>query len=474
MSFIRYKKFGKKEYAYEITAYWDRQQKKSRQDTKYLGVVVDKESKIFKKKEKNHCEAEKLILDFGDTYILHDFMKKARMSDTLSKVFGEKTEYLLALIYYRLCYPSAMKYAKTWYEGNFARLIFKDIDLSSQRISEFLRAIGDEHLQREFFKNHISSLAGTKEGIIIDTTAMPNQIHFPFNAWGYHDSEIDKQIKLLFVIDRSSSLPLYFRYLPGNVVDVSSLNVTVEELKKFGVRSSFALIDAGFFSEDNIKRLFAEKIDFLTRLPSNRTVYSELVNQEMPDIESFKNAVRYGERVLFVKQKRVNLFGNEAYAYIILDPERKGRETKKLLINAIEDQETDEESIEFELLKSGVMVLVSSFDIDKKEVVPLYYMRQLVEKLIGFSKDDLNLIPLRVHKEETLRGYLLLIFIALTVFALLRKEIGNEFTVEEALLTMRNLKCKVYDGEILVQELVKQQKKVVDKLNIIVPKKTGV
>ncbi len=70
--------------------------------------------------------------------------------------------------------------------------------------------------------------------------------------------------------------------------------------------------------------------------------------------------------------------------------------------------------------------------------------------MIWFSKDDLNLMPLRVHKEETLRGYLLLIFTALTVFTFLRKEMGNEFTVEEALLTMRNLKCKVYDGEILV------------------------
>jgi len=37
-------------------------------------------------------------------------------------------------------------------------------------------------------------------------------------------------------------------------------------------------------------------------------------------------------------------------------------------------------------------------------------MRQTVEKLIGFAKDDPDLIPLRVHREETLRGYLLLIY----------------------------------------------------------------
>lgn len=474
MSFIRYKKFGNIEYAYEITAYWDREKKKSRQSTKYLGIVVDKEAKIFKKKEKKQYEEEKLILDFGDTYILNEFMKKIKIRDMLYNVFGDKTEYLLALIYYRLCYPSAMMYAKTWYQGSYTRLLSKDIDLSSQRISDFLKAIGDEHLQREYFKNHISLLAQPKEGIIIDTTSMPNQIHFPFNAWGYNDGGIDKQIRFLFVIDKKSSLPLYFRYLPGNIVDVSSLNTTIEELKKYDIKSSFALVDAGFYSEDNIKELYTEEIDFLTRLPSKRTLYKDLVREAVPDIETFKNAVKYGNRILFVKQKKVNLFGNEGYAHIVLDPERKGRETKKLLINAIEDQESDEENVEFELLKSGVMILVSSFEIEKKEVVPLYYMRQMVEKLIGFAKDDLDLIPLRVHREETLRGYLLLIFITLTVFVLMKKEIGSEYTVEEALLTMRNLKCKVYDKELIVQELAKQQKEIVEKLNIIVPKKMGI
>lgn len=474
MSFIRYKKFGNIEYAYEITAYWDSKEKKSRQHSKYLGIVVDKEAKIFKKKEKKQLKEEKLILDFGDTFILNEFMKKTTMRDFFFKVFGDRTEYLLALIYYRLCYPSAMMYAKTWYQGSYIRIISKDIDLSSQRISDFLKAIGDEHLQREYFNNHISLFAKTNEGIIIDATSMPNQIHFPFNNWGYNDGGIDKQIRLLFVIDKKTSLPLYFRYLPGNIVDVSSLTTTIEELKKYNINSSFALVDAGFYSEDNIKELNLEEIDFLTRLPSKTKLYKDLIKEAMPDIETFKNAAKYGGRILFVKQKKVNLFGKEGYAHIVLDPERKGRETKKLLIDAIEDKETDEKKVEFGLLKSGAMILVSSFEIEKKEVVPFYYMRQTVEKLIGFAKDDLDLIPLRIHKEETLRGYLLMIFITLTIFALIKREIGNDYTVEETLLTMRNLKCKVYDKELIVQELAKKQKEVVEKLDIIVPKKLGI
>jgi len=49
-----------------------------------------------------------------------------------------------------------------------------------------------------------------------------------------------------------------------------------------------------------------------------------------------------------------------------------------------------------------------------------------------------------------------------------------DYTVEEALLIMRNLKCKVYDDELIVQELAKQQKEVVEKLDIIVPKRLGI
>lgn len=472
MSFIRYKRFRNKEYAYEIISYWDPNTKRPKQRQIYLGSVIDKKKKIFKKKGFRQ-KVERLILDFGDTYLIYQFFKNTKLLNLIKSVFVEKSSYLLSLISYRLCYPSAMTYAQTWYEGNIANQLFKDTDLSSQRISEFLEMIGNEQLQRTFFKKYIASFIKAKEGVIIDTTALPNQIHFPFNAWGYNDGSIDKQIRFLFVVDKKSSLPIFYRYLPGNIVDVSSLNVTIDELKRFGVGNSFVLIDAGFFSEDNIRGLYTEKIDFLTRLPSIRKLYKELIKQEIHDLEKFKNAVRYGNRALFIKQKKIKLYGKEAYAHIILDPEKKGRDTKKFLLDMLEEG-GDENEIEFEMMKKGVMVLVSSFKINKKEIVPFYYLRQTAEKLFGFSKDDLKLIPLRVHKEETLRGYLFLLFMTLIAFVFMKKKLGKEHTVEEALLTLRNLKCKVYDKEIVVQELTRQQKDIIKKLEILMPKILGI
>jgi transposase len=474
MSFVRYKKFGKQEYAYGITSYWDRNKHAPRQKTKYLGVAIDKENGIYEKRGIK-LKKEKLILDLGDVYLIYEFLKGVSLFQLIKKVFNEKANYLLALVCYRLCYPSAMMYLQTWYEGNIARFLLKNLDVSSQRITDFLVSIGDESIQREFFRNYIMTFTKPQEGVIIDTTALPNQIHFPFNVWGYHDEVIDKQIRFLLIIDKDSSLPLFFRYLPGNVVDVSSLKITIEELKKYGIKNCFILVDGGFFSKENIEELYRAKMLFLTRLPSSRKLYKKLIREESNGLEKFRNAVKYGKRVLFVKQKTVPLFGKEVYAHIILDPERKGREVKKFLLEKLDEGITDdEEEIEYEVMKKGIMILISPFKIKKEDVVPLYYIRQTVEKLFGFSKDDLKLIPLRVHTEDSLRGYLFLSFVALIAFVLLKKEIGKDYTVEEILLTLRNLKCKVYDDEILVQEPTKQQKEIFERLKILVPKSMGI
>ncbi|OFV67141.1 MAG: hypothetical protein SCAL_001766 [Candidatus Syntrophoarchaeum caldarius] len=105
---------------------------------------------------------------------LNQFIDRVTFFENLEK------EMFLPLIFYRLCYPSAMRYARMWYVGNIVRKFF-DVDISSQRISEFLEEIGDESIQREFFKEYIREIT------------------------------------------------------PSEGVDVSTLKATVEELKKYGV-----------------------------------------------------------------------------------------------------------------------------------------------------------------------------------------------------------------------------------------------
>jgi hypothetical protein len=468
MTFVRYKKFGKQEYAYEVKASWDAEKKKPIQKTRYLGVVKDKDKKISNKQEK--C-----ILDFGDSFAVNNCLEETGFNSFIKEIFKEKSESLLALLAYKLCHGSAMTYANKWLDGNYAKILYKNSNISSQRISDLFKYFGDENLQRKFFKEYISNYNPSKSGIIIDVTSLPNQIHIPLSAWGLHGEEIDKQIRFLLVVDKDTHLPLFFRILPGNIVDVSALEKTLEELKKYDVKNNFVCLDAGFFSEDNIKDFYEREIDFLTRLPSSRIIYKQLIEEEIPRIESAKNIVRYGKRGLFIKQKETELFGNKAYAHVVLDPQRKGRETSKLILETIDEKSLHNETeLDYSLMKRGVMILVSSSEISKEEVVKIYYLRQTAENLFGFSKDDLGLLPLRVHSEEALRGFLFIQFLTLIAFIQLRNKLGNEFTVEEALLILRNLKCKIYDNEAIVSELTRSQKDISEKFNVLMPKQVGI
>jgi len=169
-----------------------------------------------------------------------------------------------------LCQPGPMYNCQLWLQGNVLKAEKGSESLSSQDISRLMAHLGQEPLQRNFFEQYLKQNAGESKNVIIDATSLPNQISSSFNAWGYNDGSIDQQFRFHCVVDQISKKPLYYRYVPGNISDVSTLNNTFAELKALGVKCSFALVDAGYCSEENIGLLRKHEIDFLMRLPAGR------------------------------------------------------------------------------------------------------------------------------------------------------------------------------------------------------------
>jgi len=365
-----------------------------------------------------------------------------------------------------------MQHVENWSKGNIISTIYPDTNLSSQRISDFLKTLGKETLWRNFFKQYIEQITQEKVGVIIDSTGLPNEVDFPFSAWSNHGDGSARETRFLMVIDRISGNPLYFRYMAGNIVDVSTLAHTFAELKQMGVKTFFALIDAGYFSESNIRELYENKISFLTRLPSGRVLYKLLIEQHL-DVESVENVVVYGKRVLYVKCVSVDLFGYEGFAYVVCDIKRKGDETARFFIAAKEDK-LGSDVVGESLKGKGKFVLVSSEKISVEDVIPLYYTRQFAENLFGVSKSFLDFLPIRTHNIETLRGYLMLTFIALIIHLEMKRCLSDKFTVEEALTEMANLMAKTYGETTIVCEPTKNMKNIASLLGYMVPMKLGV
>ena len=454
---IRYKGGGR--YAYETHNKWNKEKKKYETVWTYLGIVNTDTGEYQKKQKMKH---ELLILNYGDSFVLNEFLVNSGLKSMVETIFKRSAQAIFALCFFKLIESAAMQHAATWLEGNYAKIIFPSADLSTQRISDLLKLIGDERLLREFFKRYFEKVY-SKGGVIIDSTGLPNDISFPLSAFGHHSGVIERETRLLMVVDKENSQPLYFRYMAGNIVDVTTLQTTVREMAVMGVETNYALIDAGYYSESNISHLYENSISFLIRLPAGRTLFSDLVEKTAQTLETPENRVVYGERVLYMQKIHVNLYDKHpAFAYVCCDIKRRADETVKLLIEAEEDELSDAE-ISKKLKKAGIFVLLSATEISVTEVLPLYYLRQSAEHIFQISKTYADILPLRIHSESAFRGILFLNFLTVVLYINFREQLPKNNTVESALKEMRNLMCKVYDdASVITREANKKQRLILE------------
>ena len=216
-----------------------------------------------------------------------------------------------------------------------------------------------------------------------------------------------------------------------------------------------------------------EKINFVTRLPKSHKIFSGFVDAAS-DIESAINVIQYGDRVVFVKSQKAIVYDHEMYVYVILDPSKKGKDINYILKNQLADKLESQELSELDkkMKMAGFFILLSRTEIERSNILPTYYTRQAIEQVFGFAKSNNNILPLRVHDDQSIRGYLMLVFLALIIFISMRQKL--KVPMDKVLLILRSLKAKVFEDAIIVQEPNKKTKDIFDALNIIMPTKLGI
>jgi hypothetical protein len=451
-----------------------------------LGRVVDKEAGIFRNRERGlfrytledgYCELpvdyseklepptkeERLILDFGDSFFLYQFLELQVFRDSFYRIMPKQSDSLLSLLFYRiLTDKKAYCYADTWWQGNYTSILFPEAKLASQRVSELLVILGKEETQREFFREYYRLLYGNRgtAGILIDSSGLPNASKMSVTQISNHNGDVSLEARLIYVIDRKTGMPIYFRYCAGNIVDVTTLCTTLAELKQYNIDIDYAIVDAGYHDEKNVKELYENNVDFITRLAPNRVLYKELVKEHLPDIMSSANAQRYGNRLLYMKKVPVELYGNSGFAFIGVDVDSRNQQLKRAAFAAMDDKLTLEDA-DKQMLRLGVFIIISSENIPITDILPLYYTRQQIEQVFDLGKNNADLLPLRVQNEDTFRGHLMLTFLATVLLQKLQRDIlakrkkKDKINPEGAFIALRNQKCKVYQNEIVPQEAVK-------------------
>ena len=287
-----------------------------------------------------------------------------------------------------------------------------------------------------------------------------------------HNGDINNEARMITSVQRDSGFPLMFRAVPGNIVDVSTLSRTITLLSEYGMATDLSLLDAGYFSDDNVDLLYKAQIDFVMRLPErNRTLHNEILKKGQPTLRKKENLVKFRDRYVYIKRVECKI-GNDknlAYAYIGFDVDGSGDINHKVITSSRKKAKSiDAMHNVFE--SSGVFILISSIAYDAEEILDVYYIRQQVEQYFDISKGISRLTPLRVHTEQRVLGHLLLCQIAATINLAIQKRMNQYFENREGMfMALRNQKCEVFAERIVTYEGQSDANQFYKKLKIDYP-----
>lgn len=463
-------------YVYEDYPYWDPVKKQTRHKRVYIGKKDDNGTFIPNKRylaRTAQASASETALEpvvagsvkrtyGGFTYLLDDIASQTSIAQDLKVCFPQDYKAIISLAYYLVCESDAPMYRYAHWAGRHA---VAEQGLSSQRISEIFSRISYEGAMS--FLNKQKRRYQETEYLVYDITSISSyselirQVRYGNNKQG----EDLPQINLALVFGQESLMPLYYRRLPGNISDVTTLKKLLRDLNHLEFDKVKMVLDRGFHSARNIDDLYKNRYKFILGARKNSTFIQQHIQASREKLQTFttydselglhchtvtdqwpyqeynkeERVTGHGERRIYVHvyfdpvkaeadkaalyrqlTDLSQLIGNQeltdtqkalAEKYLILPP--KSNKNKKVAYN--------EQAIEQKRASFGYFVLLSNEIKSANEALHIYRNKDVVEKSFSNLKNRLNLRRLNVSSEESLEGKIFVQFVALMFVSWIHK-----------------------------------------------------
>lgn len=428
-----------------------------------------------KKNNTDNDQFNEQAVVFGNIYVLHEILDREGLLTLFKSISVNNTETLLTLIFFRLLTDESYTNTYSWWNSTYTKYLFPGASVSSQRISKYLVALGKVNLDK-FYCNYLNLVYSDnkKSGIIIDSTGAPNDIRIDLTKINNHNEIISNEVRLIYVIDKIKKTPIYFRVIAGNIIDVSTLQNTINELCTYNIDVKYVVLDSGYYSEDNIKFLYQNKINFVTRMVSSHLIAKDIIGKHFDEIINMNNHIVHNGKLLYVKKIEINLFGHIGYAYIAVDHNKRNDEIAALINNnnnRSKKYKLSNEELQQESKLLGTFILLSSLNMEIFEILPYYSSRNYIEQVFDVSKNNAMLLPLRVHTIDGLMGHILINFLTVISYMKINSLLaGTKYSAKNAMFELGFLIGKIINSKISIYEPNKSIKEYLKFFHISIPR----
>ena len=505
-------------YAYESTAFWDKEKKQSRAKRTLIGKLDPKTGQIVPTDGRNRIATQKVTRLFcGATRLLDAIGEKTGVAEDLKICFPGTWSQILSVAYYLILEDrNPLSRFPKWaalHQHPYGR------DIPSQRSSELFVSI-DEDSRHRFFRRQGRRRAES-EFWAYDTTSISSysqalrQVKRGFNK--EHDPL--EQINLALLFGEQSSLPFYYRKLPGNISDVKTVKNLLVDLEDLGCREVKLVMDRGFASIENINALYQNHFKFIM---SPRMSLSAIAEEKAEAAGSFRDWEHYnvnydlyahsrsikwsysqerpykGDTLTGERRMYLHLYFNADKAvedekafnrllYALESELKEGRKVPahdKFYAKYFETKNTPKRGLKVQARQEaidetknnyGYFALISNEVKDPIKALEIYRNKDLAEKAFGDIKERLGARRLRVSSESGLDGKLFVEFIALIFLSYIKKQMQDKqlfktYTITELLDELDTIECFNRPGrKTRFSEITKKQRELFKAMEVALP-----
>jgi len=475
-------------YAYENEAYWDKEKQQSRSKRKLIGKVDKDTGEIIPTRSYNRnktTEEPKSVKPgpvpmtcyrrsfYGATYLFDQIGKQTGVEADLKACFPEDYRKILSIAYYLIIEENnALSRFPHW---NRLHIHPYGNDIASQRSSELFQSIDEEGRMRFFEKQGKRRIE--KEYWAFDTTSISSYSETLNQVKKGRNKEHDRlpQINLALLFGEQSGLPFYYRKLPGNITDVTTVKQLMTEFDVMGYKKVKIVLDRGFYSKKNIDLLFKNHQKFLVGVKLGLKYVKEVLEEERSNLQVWSNFdAQFGTYGLSrtiewdyeqerpykgdtLKEKR------RAYLLLYYNPEKAAKDQADMndyltsLYNDLTNNSKKEYRIKdydkyFKVTETpkrgrkvepnedamleaarnyGYFALLTNEPLEVSEGLSIYRSKDIVEKGFGNLKERLNFRRMQVSSELSLDGKLFVEFIALIYLSYIKKKMQDTKLLEK-------------------------------------------
>lgn len=407
MSYIRKIKKKSGTYLAEVESYREDGKVKQRV-LKYIGIHVDGNiHRSVRTSDVNITEVKE--------YLNFHAVHSAACELGLDELFGEKSKYILLMVYSHLVEKLSINKMKDWIHKTELPALLNITDIGFNTLYQaldYLESLNWNSINDSIVKQWFSKYKESKNtAIIIDVTdTYFNGSNAEWKKRKGKDGKYDKLVQIGLAVSGKYGFPLKHQMYEGNIGNTKIMSDFISDIRMLGLKT--VIIDRGMTSIDNLNEFKALDVQCIAGIRSNKKLEKDFIDKLSRDeIFSKECIVELKETIVYAKSYQF-MHGN---LIVIFNPDIEVHQRNKLL-----SKETITDNELSKMKYYGYSFIFHSTISETKDVVEKYYEKDIVEKSFRQIKGVLSLHPIRLKLLDRVSAHVKICYLSYCILSLLK------------------------------------------------------